>query len=1322
MAVEFEPLVFEIKQGSNDAAKGVDELTESLKKLKSATSNLSAPNHTASSLKKLNNTLKDFKADTLTKLASALETLNRVQNIKIPTSLSRNIAAISGALTIIKPGQVELLNRMSDGIARLQNVQNITIQKSLGDRLRNLSDAMNQMTEEGISRFERLAAALQQIGSAGNVHIPKMTVPTENTQTSSAPQTNVPEGPDLSAVTEGLDQVAHSVEQTITVTEGLSAVVGTVTQVGHVVTAVVGAIGEAIKFVIKVIRTFISVIKPVIRVMKKVISIAKNIVVQIGKAGAAITKTLLKPIIDFGSQIKKSISGVKQFFSSISRIAMYRLIRGAIAALTQGLQEGMKNLYQWSKIVGTDFADAMDRLATNALYVKNSLAAMVSPIIEAIAPAVDFLTDKFVELLNTVNMFIARLLGKDTYTVAKRVATVWEEVGENTEEATKKLKSYTIGIDELNIIEEPSSEQYSGWSPEEGFTGWFKELPTEENWITEFADKLKEFFENSDWEGLGRLLGDKVNTAIDAIDWDGIGEKIGYWLDAAIKTAYYFLKEIDFQKAGASVADLINSLLEAVDWEYLGRLLVEKITAMWDFAIGFLSELDWGEVGHSLFSFIIGALSEFSEWLDEIDWVSLGETLLEKLQDFFENFDWKEIIKTISSTLGKVMKSMKDLLTPLWNSFKAWWNEHIKGKDFLETIKNLGNYLAKFVDEYIMTPFIDAFFGGSKGEGKFDPTEKLMDNMRKYLKEGSTDTVDTGEMLKDIITDDNLSVIDKFKAIGQMIMFGILDGINLMVKDNWILFVLVEPFLWLVKKLFGISSPAKTMIPIGENLMLGLFEGLSQGLTAVLKFFTDLLESINNILKAGATLVVTAIDAASEVVKAIGQAAKDIIGAGAQLVVTAIDAASGVIEAVGNAVQGIVAAGANLVITAIDAASGVIEAIGQALVGIVSAGANLVITAIDAASGVIEAIGQAVQGVITAGANLIITAIDAASGVIEAVGQAAQDIVRAGANLVVTALDAASGVIEAVGQAARNIVTAGANLIVTATDAAGGVIEAVGQAARQVVDAGANLIITAMDTASSVIESVGVNVSDLMSANTNLVITATDAASSVISSIGSAVSGLIGAGANLIIAGIDNATSIVNAVGQNATQTIKGTESNVTLTATDNATPVINQVQSALDRLDKNITVTINIQVNGQIPTLHALGGVAHATGGIVPHATGSIIARPTITNYRGTTHLFGEAGKEAILPLDSYTGWMDEVADRTRQALEDESGFEENSFGRALTAFYTNYLEPVMSRMDDNMQRQADKTDQPVVRISGRDVRNAYDNQRKSDGFSFTR
>ena len=1276
MAVEFEPLVFEIKQGSNDAAKGVDELVQSLGKLKSVTGNLSVLTKTTSQLKKLNAELGKFQnVDKLAKLAGALASLSKISNIKVPTGFYKNLAGIAGATTIL--------------------------------------------TEEGVSRFERLAAALKEVGRVGNIKIPNTNVP--GAQNTAVLPRGVPKDSGIqhsSAMSEAqnrINAVRSFLAEIRSRLEEVRASTAAAVQQSEATSQALAGISKAASIAVAAINAIIKAVKWLIGVLKKLAAILKTVIIQIGKMAASIGRVLLRPFTNFGKQINKAVAGVKQFFSSISRIAMYRLIRTAIAFITQGIKTGIDNLYQWSKLLNGSFAKSMDKIATSALYVKNSLAAMVAPLINAVAPVIDMLGDKMVDLMNKINLALARLFGQSTYIVAKKIS---DEYG--------KIKSHLIGIDELNVIQEDNPP----------YNEMFEELPI--TGISDLIERLKEAFERGDWEGLGRLLGDKVNDAIDAIDWSGIGKKIGYWLDAAIKTAYFFLKEIDFQKAGASVADLINSLLEAVDWEYLGRLLVLKITSMWDFAIGFLKELDWGEVGHSLFTFIIGALDEFSEWLDEIDWVSLGETLLQKIKDFFEEFDWKEIIKTISTTLGKVVKSMKDLLTPLWNSFKEWWNEHIKGKDFLETIKNLGEYLVKFVDEYIVTPFFDALFGGSKGEGKFDPNQKLMDNMKKYM-EG--DTVQVGDMLKDVLTDTDLSLIDKFKAVGQLILYGVLYGIHMMIEDKWLLKFFVDPFLGIICKLFGIHSPAKEMEPIGNDIYLGVLEGMNpktpeqlkvlemvvikfieaigkfiadnlalikengkkilnaigdgitSNITAFLEIFTDLLKAVDNILNAGATLVVTVIDSATEVVESIAKAAKDILGAGATLVVTAINAASGVIEAIGQEVQGVVTAGASLVITAIDAASGVIKSIGQALEGIVSAGANLVITAIDAASGVIEAVGQAARNIVTAGANLIVTAIDAASGVIEAVGQAAQSIVRAGANLVVTAIDAASGV-----------------------------IEAVGQAAQRVVDAGANLIVTAMDAASVVIESVAQNVADLMSAHTNLVITATDAASSVISSIGSAVSGLIGAGANLIIAGIDNATSIVNAVGQNATQTIKGTESNVNLTATDNATPVINQVQSALDRLDKNITVTINIQVNGQIPSLHALGGVAHATGGIVPHATGSIIAKPTLTNYRGTTHLFGEAGREAILPLDSYTGWMDEVADRTRQALEDESGFEENSFGRALTAFYTNYLEPVMSRMDDNMQRQADKTDQPVVRISGRDVRNAYDTQRKSDGYSFTR
>ena len=80
----------------------------------------------------------------------------------------------------------------------------------------------------------------------------------------------------------------------------------------------------------------------------------------------------------------------------------------------------------------------------------------------------------------------------------------------------------------------------------------------------------------------------------------------------------------------------------------------------------------------------------------------------------------------------------------------------------------------------------------------------------------------------------------------------------------------------------------------------------------------------------------------------------------------------------------------------------------------------------------------------------------------------------------------------------------------------------------------------------------------------------------------------------------------------------------------------------------------------------------------------------------------------------------MDEVAERVDNRLsKDTDGM---SLEQALVNFYQGYLEPVMSSMDANMQRQADKDEHPVVKIGNRDIRTAYDTQVKADGYNFTR
>ena len=77
---------------------------------------------------------------------------------------------------------------------------------------------------------------------------------------------------------------------------------------------------------------------------------------------------------------------------------MYRLIRSALKAITDGLEEGRKNLYFYSQAAGTEFARSMDKAATAALYLKNSIGAATAPLTNYLVPMIDAAVDHIVDL------------------------------------------------------------------------------------------------------------------------------------------------------------------------------------------------------------------------------------------------------------------------------------------------------------------------------------------------------------------------------------------------------------------------------------------------------------------------------------------------------------------------------------------------------------------------------------------------------------------------------------------------------------------------------------------------------------------------------------------------------------------------------------------------------------------------------------------------------------------------------------------------------------------------------------------------------------
>jgi phage-related protein len=213
-----------------------------------------------------------------------------------------------------------------------------------------------------------------------------------------------------------------------------------------------------------------------------------------------------------GRAAKKGTSGIAGFWQALKRVAYYRFIRSIIKGVTQAFGEGIKNLYNWSKAVDGTFAKSMDRIATSALYLKNSLAAMVSPLINAVAPAIDFIIDKIVSAMNWVNQFFAALTGAQTYTVAKKVAAKWDDtskkVKNNAKSAADSIKRTILGFDEINKLDKPNTSSGGGSSGSGVDTVNYKNMFTTKNLSGNMAN-----FGNALTKAMSTTMG-KITTIV----------------------------------------------------------------------------------------------------------------------------------------------------------------------------------------------------------------------------------------------------------------------------------------------------------------------------------------------------------------------------------------------------------------------------------------------------------------------------------------------------------------------------------------------------------------------------------------------------------------------------------------------------------------------------------------------------------------------------------------------------------------------------------------------------------------------------------------
>lgn len=621
----------------------------------------------------------------------------------------------------LKGFHTDKLESLGKALASLNGLGKTQISSTIPKRLNEIAQSLHEIGLSDIERLEDLGKALRDLQEVGDVKIPKVTVPSAGVAPTMNGTTNA------EAATSGVEQATSSVQETAHAVEQ-------VTQKTGVLKSMLGKIGGA---------------------FSKGFSVGTGKLKELGSSMLQVGKSAMRslnPINIFkksaaglAAKVKQTTSGLGKLFSSMSRIAMYRAIRFMFSQLTQAMKEGINNLYQYSNLMGGTFAQSMDRLATSGQYLKNSLGAMAAPIINALAPAIDFVIDKIATLLNYINMLFARLSGASVFTAAKKNAVSYGDsltkAGGSAAKAAKEIRDATTGIDELNIIMQKNDDAGGGGGGGADYGSMFEELPID-NSVSEFADKLKQAFESADWKALGTIIGDKVNEVIDGVNWTGVGQKIGYWINAGVQTAYWFLDTVNFTNIGSRIAEFLNGALEEIDFSYIGRLLVKKVTIIWDLFIGFFTTLDWGLVAKSFSDGLKGMYDEVTKWLNSHDWFELGSTLWQKIKDFVSNIDWGGIATSIFTYLGTAIRSVAQFLGGFFGSIaediKTWWNEDIKGADWKETAGNLLKAIGKgfvniggWVWDNIIEPFGQALLGE-----KWENIKEVGSNLIGKVKEG----------------------------------------------------------------------------------------------------------------------------------------------------------------------------------------------------------------------------------------------------------------------------------------------------------------------------------------------------------------------------------------------------------------------------------------------------------------------------------------------------------------------------------------------------------------------------------------------------------
>lgn len=411
------------------------------------------------------------------------------------------------------------------------------------------------------------------------------------------------------------------------------------------------------------------------KILSGIKKVSKSLSNTFGKMGKKVSGVVskAKDLKNLITRTNKS-GGQMSMGRMLGMSLVFSTVFSALSAINNAIKEGSNNLVQYS----SDYNKSISGIVTSLLYLKNAWAAAFAPIINVVGPYISAFIDMLARAMNMVGQFTAALTGKGTVVQAKKA---WKDYAasldttknsaKDASDALKDLMNYTLGIDELNVIQ-PSSSGSSG-SGSSGSTAtpspsdMFETIEVSDS-MNKLAEMFKKALKDSDFTDIGRMLSNKLSSAMESIEWqkiyhkaDNFGKDLATFLNGLITPRLFY-------DVGNTIAGSLNTALHSInsfeisfDWKNLGNSLASGIK-------GFFENWDAGLTAATLSHFASGVLEALKGAIDGLQDNKTFEVIGQKIVDFICGIDW-----------GKIAWDLSGLMVSLANAIINLPNDLLRG-------------------------------------------------------------------------------------------------------------------------------------------------------------------------------------------------------------------------------------------------------------------------------------------------------------------------------------------------------------------------------------------------------------------------------------------------------------------------------------------------------------------------------------------------------------------------------------------------------------------------------------------------------------------